>query len=300
MDCRPPRLIGLLIGLALLGLSLGAAVIGLAQMAGASASAWLVLWAALPLVGVPLALVVSYRLFGLLTARYAVDRDSFRMRWGWAEEVAPLADAVLQPAPDSLRDRLRPRGLWWPGCVVGRAAFPDVGEIEFFATRPGRDLLLVSTGGRTLAISPPDGPAFSEAFVSATRFGSLRRVSPRSARPEFFSARVWNDRLARALILVGLILPLGLLGYLGAVAASLPDLVPFGFEVGGQPGVRVPPSRLLFLPLIAVLCWLIDMILASVLYRVERDRPLAYGTWGLAVVTGLLLWGAALLLAAAA
>jgi hypothetical protein len=301
MDCRPPRLTGIALGLLFLALALGGAALGLAQISGAAASALLVLWTVLPLAGVPLALVVSYHLFGLLTARYAVDRDSFRLRWGWAEEVSPLADTVLGPVPDSLRDQLRPkRGLWWPGCLVGQGEFPGIGVVEFFATRADRDLLLVSTRNRTLAISPPDVAAFTEAFVSATRFGSLRKVGSRSVRAEFFSARIWQDRTARVLILLGLILPLGLLGYLGAVAGSLPDLVPFGFEAGGLPEIRVPPSRLLFLPLIAVLCWLVDLILASVLFRNDRDKPLAYGAWGLAVVVAILLWGAALQLLAAA
>jgi hypothetical protein len=62
----------------------------------------------------------------------------------------------------------------------------------------------------------------------------------------------------------------------------------------------VPPSRLLFLPLIAGLCWLADVVLGSVLYRLERDRTLAYGVWGLGILVGVLIWGATLYLMAAA
>jgi Bacterial PH domain len=300
MHCRPPSLRGLIIGLGLLALSLGGAALGLARIGAAPLSVWLVLWAVLPLIGVPVALVVAHRLFGLATAEYTVDRDSLRVRWGWALEEAPLADVVLQSAPPEMYSQLRPTGWWWPGCLVGKREVREVGLVEFFASQPGAGLLLVSTGGRCLAISPPEPQPFLDAFVSATRLGSLRRVPARSVRPEFFSARVWEDRVARWLVLLGVILPLGLLGYLGAVSPRLPSLVPFGFDLTGQPNPMVPPSRLLFLPLIAGLCWLADVVLGSVLYRLERDRTLAYGVWGLGVLVGVLIWGATLNLMGAA
>jgi Bacterial PH domain len=300
MRCRPPSLRGLILGLGLLALSLGGAALGLARIGAAPLSVWLVLWAVLPLVGVPVALVVAHRLFGLATAEYAVDRDSLRVRWGWALEEAPLAEVVLQPAPPELYPRLRPTGLWWPGCLVGKREIQEVGQVEFFATQPGAGLLLVSVGGRRLGISPPDPQRFLDEFVSATRLGSLRKISHRSVRPEFFSARVWEDRVARFLVLIGVALPLGLLGYLGAISPRLPGLVPFGFDLAGRPNPMVPPSRLLFLPLIGGLCWLADVVLGSVLYRLERDRRLAYGVWGLGILVGVLIWGATLYLMAAA
>ena len=299
MDCRPPLRTGLLIGIGLLGLSLGSVALGLAQIPRAPFSVWLVLWTVLPLAGAPLALIVGYRLFGLATARYIIDRDALRVRWGWSVEEAPLAEVTLEPIPEGFKHELRlGRGVWWPGCLVGTRDIPSLGKVEFFSTRPPSGMLMVSTAGRRLAISPPDPRGFLDAFVSATRLGSLRKIPPRSIRPEFFSSRVWDDKLARALILLGLALPLGLLGFLGAASSTLPDLVPFGFDVAGQPDSLGPPTRLLFLPLIAGLCWLADMVLAGVVYRVERDRPLAYGVWGLAGIVGVLIWGSALQLLA--
>lgn len=301
MDCRPPLRSGLTIGLSLLLLSLGAVALGLAQMTRATLSPWLVLWTLLPLAGMPLAILIGYRLFGLLTARYMIDRNALRVRWGLRIEQAPLADVVLQPAPGDLAARLWPGGgWWWPGCIVGRREVEGVGNVEFLATRPAEGMLLVSTRGVVLAISPPDTRAFLKAFVQATRLGSLDKVPAVSLRPDFLSLRVWEDRAARLLILLGLALPISLLGYLGISSAAWPDLVPFGFDASGQPSLLVPPSRLLFLPLIAGLCWLLDGALGSLLYRSEKDRPLAYGVWGLAVVVGALFWGAALQLAAAA
>jgi len=301
MDCRPPLRTGLTIGLSLLLLSLGAAALGLSQMTRTALSSWLVLWTLLPLVGVPMAILVGYRLVGLLTARYTVDRNALRVRWGLRVEQAPLADVVLQPVPDALLAKFRPAGgWWWPGCIVGRRQVEGVGNVEFLATRPADGMLIVSIGGSVLAISPPDGRAFLEAFVHATRLGSLDKVAPLSLRPDFFSLRVWDDRAARLLLLLGLALPIGLLGYIGVSSGAWPGLIPFGFDPSGEPSLLVPPNRLLFLPLTAGLCWLLDAALGSYLYRSERDRPLAYGVWGLGVVVGALFWGAALQLVAAA
>jgi Bacterial PH domain len=301
MDCRPPLRTGLTIGLSLLLLSLGAAALGMAQMTRTALSPWLVLWTLLPLVGVPMAILVGYRLFGLMTARYTVDRNALRVRWGLRVEQAQLAEVVLQRVPDALVAKFRPTGSgWWPGCIVGRRRVEGVGNVEFLATRPADGMLIVSIGGAVLAISPPDVPAFLEAFVYATRLGSLDRIAPLSLRPDFFSLRVWDDRAARLLILLGLALPIALLGYIAVSSAAWPGLIPFGFDPSGKPSLLVPPNRLLFLPLTAGLCWLLDAALGSYLYRSERDRPLAYGVWGLAVVVGALFWGALLQLVAAA
>jgi len=301
MDYRPPLRTGLLIGLVLLSLSLAGTALGLAQVGRAPLSPWLVLWTLLPLLGVPAAMVVGYRLYGLLTARYRINRNGLRLRWGLRVEEAPLSDVVLRRVPEALHSSLQPRrGLWWPGCVVGERQVDGIGRVEFLSTRPASEMLLVSTAGRTLAISPPKPQAFLDAFVQATRLGSLEMVVPVSRRPEFFSARLWEDRAARWLILLGLALPIGLLGYLGVSSTHAPALVPFGFDPAGQPSLLAPPSRLLFLPLSAGLCWVLDAVLGSFLYRSERDRLLAYGVWGLAVLVGILFWGAALQLVAAA
>lgn len=301
MDCRPPLRNGLLIGLGLLLACLAGAAVGLQQIGASPLSPWLVLWTLLPVLGVPLGGIVAYRLFGLATARYSVDRNAFRLRWGGRIEQAPLSDVVMQLPPEALRSQLRPEGgLWWPGCIIGHRTMEGVGRVEFLATRPGPEMLLISTGTGLLAISPSQPQAFLDAFVKARRLGSLQKTAPASIRPEFFSARLWHDAPARWLILLGLALPIGLMGYIAFSASGWPPLLPFGFDALGAPSLLAPPSRLLFLPLTAGLCWAFDALLGTLLYRSSRDRVLAYAVWGLAVVVGILFWGATLQLVAAA
>jgi hypothetical protein len=301
MDVAPPRTLGVLIGVVLLLAGLAAIVVGVSQLAQASISAALLLWAGLPIAGAALAALAAYRLHGLATARYVLNRNGIGVRWGLAVEEIPLPSVRLEKPAQSVYPSLRPRGgLRWPGCVVGLGEVEGFGLVEFFSTRSTKDTLLVISAERTLAISPPDGEAFQRAFADAGRQGVLDPVKPLSARPDLFPARLWRDPLARGLLFLGIILPLVLLGFLGLRAGTVPDRVPFGFDLLGNPDPLVPPGRLLLLPLIGGLCWAVNLGLGSGFYRRVADRPLAYALWAVAVVVNLLLWAAALSLLAAA
>jgi hypothetical protein len=301
MRFHPPRLTGLFLGLLFLAVTVGAATLGVIQLGSIGFSAWIVIWIALPMLGVPVALVVAYRLFGLLTASYQLDRDGFRLRWGLAVEQIPLGDVQEVKVPDSDTARLRPgQGIWWPGCVIGHRAVEGVGQVEFFASTGAEGMLLLRLADRWLAISPTDRDGFRQAYVDMMRMGSLERIPAVRLRPDFLFNRVWSDRWARVLVIVGLLLSLLLLGYLAFRASAPAGQVPFGFDAYGAPEGFVSPTRLLILPMIAGLCWLADLVIGLWLYRKEEQRPLAYGFWATAVLVGGLLWGASLQLLAAA
>lgn len=301
MTFTPRRGLGSLLGFLFLALLLGTIIVSVIQLGRASASVWIILWVVLPLACVPLASFVAYRLYGLLTAHYWLDRDAFRLTWGLATERIPL-EAIARPRlGTAFGSALRPRpGLWWPGCVVGQREVEGIGQVEFFATSFGPGLIVLSAGDRHLAISPPDLDAFLQAFRDAVRLGSLERVPARSQRPDFLFSRLWTDRLARGLILGGLALPLLLLAYLAIRAPGMPSGAPFGFDPDGNPGPLAPPGRLLLLPFIGGLGWLADLAIGAWLFRREGDQRLGYTLWATAVLLGLLLWGAALQLLAAA
>jgi hypothetical protein len=301
MTFTPRRGLGLLLGFLFLALLAGTVILSVIQLGRAMVSAWIILWVALPLACVPLASLIAYRLYGLLTSHYWLDRDGFRLTWGLATERIPL-EAIGRPRRGTdFGLGLRPvRSLWWPGCVVGQRKVEGIGLVEFFATSFGPNLIVLSAGDRHLAISPPDPDGFLQSFRDAVRLGSLERIPERSQRPDFLFSRLWADRLARGLILAGLALPLLLLAYLAIRAPGMPSGAPFGFDPNGNPGPLAPPGRLLLLPFIGGLGWLADLALGAWLFRREADQRLGYVLWATAVLLGALLWGAALQLLAAA
>jgi hypothetical protein len=301
MDFTPSRALGLLVGGSFLLILLALIVFSVVQLTTATISAWLILWVTLPLVSVPLALLVVYRLYNLSTARYRLDRDGFYLTWGLITEQVPLSEITLVRPADEIAPGLSPdRGLWWPGYVFGRRGVEGEGLVECFATTGPHGMIVLSAGERLLAISPPDLESFQQAFVDATRLGSLEPIPTLSHRPDFVFSDLWNDRLAQVLLLIGLALPLLLLGYLALRVPTLPTVVPFGFDTTGSPSPLAPPGRLLLLPMIGGLCWIVDFTVGAWLYRRTVDRPLAYAVWGVAIVVGGLFWGATLQLLATA
>jgi hypothetical protein len=301
MKFTPPRGLGVSIGGMILLLLLGTSAFAVIRLSSSVVSPLTPLWVFVPLFGLPMSALIGYCLYGLLTAHYRLDRDGFYLAWGLASEAIPLGEITsIQRAGDVIQGTVLPRGMAWPGCLVGERMVEGVGRVEFFTTRSGDRMLLVNAGDRHLAISPPDNDAFLETFGQMTQMGSLTRIETKSHRPDFLLTRLWRDRLARALILAGLGLPLTLLCYLALRAPSLPAEVPFGFDPTGLPYPLAPPGRLLLLPLIGGMCWLADLALGTWLYANHKDRILAYAMWGSALLVAGLLWGAALHLLAAA
>ncbi|MFV1857871.1 MAG: PH domain-containing protein [Anaerolineales bacterium] len=303
MIFTPRRTLGFALGLLWLSILMAGIALSIAQLGQRLISPISLAWLGLLLLAMPLALLVLNRLYGLVTARYWVDRDGLYIRWGMSYEQIPLG-MISEVGPP--RERLHtgelsgsgevePRrpsfGFWWPGCMVGRARTESGGAVDFFSTS-GLMLVIRTTTERALAISPPDADAFQSAILSATRMGSLEAIPERSVRADFLVTRVWRDRLARGLILTGLLIPLLLLGALVIMAPSLPALVPFGFGPTGQPTPLAPPGRLLLLPMIGGLIWIADLVLGAWFFGNEDDRLVAYALWSAAIAAGALLAGA--------
>lgn len=253
-----------------------------------------------PALGLAAAGAVIYRLVGLWTAAYRLDRNGFRMQWGWAAEEIPWGSVrTVRPLAES-GVRLRPKiGLWWPGCVVGTASHEDLGRVEIFAADLGPAAVLLRTDDRNFVISPELPGGFMQAYLQATRLGVLEPIQRRSLRPDFLAARVWADRRARVFLIAGLLAPVALIAYLAVGSAGLPAEVVFGFDPAGQPNPAAPQGRLLLLPVIGLAFWTLNLVGGAWIYRREADRPLSYVVWAAGLISSGLLWGATFLMLAA-
>lgn len=301
MDFFPSRRLGLLFGGALLILALTLTLASLYLLATSEISPWLILWVTLPLLGAPAAALISYQIYGLLTAHYRLDREGLLITWGLAAEQIPIDAIKNVHQVQEIRLPWRPgQGSWWPGCATGRRQVEGRGEVDFFATDLSGGATIIETQNRTLAITPVDGHIFEEHYAEALRSGSLEGRPAVSQRPALLLSQIWSDAPARWLILTGLIIPLSLLAYLSITAPRLSGAVPFGFGPDGAPSILAPAGRLLLLPMIGGFIWALDLIIGGWLFREKRHSALAYLLWGIGVIVGLLFWGASLHLLAAA
>ena len=295
MHTRPSQFTGLAIGIFLILLLMGVIGWSVFQMSSGDLSVWLTLWILLPLISLPLVILLIYRLYGLLTARYSIDRNGFKLRWGLAFDDIPIQELVRVDRAEAFGlTQLPPIGFWWPGLVIGRKVVENLGEVEYFSTRGPSSMVVVQSGERYLAISPRDVEAFLQAVTDSLRMGALSSHEAVLTRPNFALARLGSDRMALLFVILGGLLPLVLFGYLLLIVGSISGQVAFGFDSAGAIDTFAPPGRLLLLPMIGGASWFLNLFFGLWLYRTRTNRPLAYMLWAGAVLIGGLLWGAAL------
>ena len=247
--------------------------------------------------------LVIYRLYALLNARYSLERDGIRIHWGMRYEDVPLPEvewvrpasdlAALVPDQGKRRPWPTPRGgvplpwLSWPGALLGSRQVEGLGTIEFLASTTG-ELLLVATTRRIYAISPADPAAFLRSFGRINELGSLSPLPQRSIYPASFLSRIWSDRLAAALLLAGLGLSLALLVW---VVLTIPARasISLGFSPDGTPFEPSASERLLLLPVLNTLAYLVDLVGGLYFFRRQALLPVAYVLWAAGVLSPLIM-----------
>jgi len=289
MIFKPSKFTGVALGLAALALLAGAEAALLAALRPALSSrpegvAFLAFLAlCLGLVSLPVIGFVGYRCYGLARARYVLSRNALVVDWGGRRELIPMESiremrVVTEPGELAA---LQPRGVSWPGCRVGRADLPALGQVEFLAAAKTPGLVLVGYAGRTLALSPSDPQAFAEAFSRLQAEGPSAQIEPESVVPAFPGSSLWRDRLGFALLVLGGFSGLLLIGFLLLTSPGRAS------RIGG-------PLNVFLLPLIVVLTWTINTLLGLWLRRRPSEQPMAYLLWGATLFTQALVWGAAL------
>lgn len=220
---------------------------------------------------------LGYRAYSLFKADYYIDRDSLAILWGLRVEDIPLTDIEwVRPASD-LTNPLSLPAIRLPGAVLGTRRHPDLGAVEFIAAST-KNLILIATSKHVFAISPRDAASLVRTFARATELGSLTPTEAKSVYPSFVITQAWESPLARFLWMTGLLLNLGLVGWVGFLIPSLSQ-VAFGFDASGVPGEPVPSVRLILLPLLSALMFITGLLAGLYLYRWDRERPLAFIIW---------------------
>ena len=282
----PPRQRGSLIHSVLIALLSAITIWGFWSVSGAAVGPAFMVYLLITLAAALPIPVLGYRLYALLRANYALERETLHLFWGLRVEEIPLSDIEwVRPASD-LTIPLRLPAFRLPGSVLGLRRHPDLGVVEFMAS-DAQELLLVATAKRVFAISPQDARRFAREFQLATELGSLTRSQAHSTYPSFIVAEAWKSLLARYLWISGLLLNVGLLAWTSFLIPSLGN-IPLGFDLSGTPQGPFPAVQLMLLPLISAALFLVGFILGLYFYRWEEQRVLAFIIWISGTVTSIL------------
>ena len=218
--------------------------------------------------------IIAYRLFALIRAKYSVFREGINLQWGLRTEDIPMGKIEWVRLASDLVFNLPTPSFSIEGAFLGTRNHRDLGRIEYVAST-ANNLVLIATRERIYAISPQDPRGFINAFTRSAEMGSIAPIEAKTSRADFLVGSILKDKLARMLILSGIILSVGLLV---AVSFIIPtrDTIPLGFSPIGQVAETSPSDRLLLLPLLSLLMLTADIGLGSYLYRKAGYRIAAY------------------------
>lgn len=289
---KPPTRLGLIFGLCVV-LALALLEIGLVVLILSSPVTVLtVLRGLLVVLALPAMGVVLYGLAGLSSASYTVDRNAIVISWGSGVQTVPMSEvkAILRGA--DLSRVVRFRGLWWPGCWIGRGRIEGVGAVRFFCTMPIESLLVVSTAAGSYAISPENADRFMDLYAAQREMGVAQTVESALRQPRILHRGFFCDRWAHWLLVIGGILNCGLWVLVAVRFGGLPHTLPLHFDMAGVPDRMGEPAQLFTLALLGTVVWLVDGMLGYLVYRRARERMGAYLLWGTAAGLQILLWAA--------
>jgi hypothetical protein len=290
----PAKQLGLLLHAILILLLAGVSVWGFANLTDAQVGPMFVTYLLVGVLAFAPVPFLGYRAYALFKADYYIDRDSLAILWGLRVEDIPLTDIEwVRPATDLTNPLSLPR-IRLPGAVLGTRRHSDLGAVEFIASS-AKNLILIATSKHVFAISPRDAAALVRTFARATELGSLTPTEAKSVYPSFVITQAWESPIARFLWMTGFLLNLGLVGWVGFLIPSLPQ-VPFGFDAFGIPNETVPSVRLILLPLLSGLLFITGLLAGLYLYRWDRERPLAFIIWLSSTLSALLFLLAVLFL----
>lgn len=223
-----------------------------------------------------------YRAYALMTMRYTLSRGGLSLRWGLRSEVIPLPEvAWVRPVSDF--EASLPLPLFsLPGSIFGKRQVNGLGLVEFAASDRNQ-LVLVACRKVFYCISPQDSVAFSHQVERLTELGTF---DPWQSSSENFGTlwqQVWQDRAARRLIQVGLVMALLLLA-LAVILSGLRESITWvSLEV-------VSSQRLYLLALLGGFAWFASLWVGIFFYlRGSMEKTMIYLLWGASSFTSLIL-----------
>jgi hypothetical protein len=227
-----------------------------------------------------------YRMFSLQQARYTLARDGISLNWGLRREEIPIDRISWVRAADQVQiSHVKPFPRL-PGAMLGVRARSGEKPIEYLASR-NTHLVMIATPERVYAISPSDQSEFLNTYRKLAEFGSLAPIKSTSEYPTSLLSSVWADFPARILLITSAILVIGLIVW---VSISIPNrpMSALRLNADGSPVELVPGIRLLLLPVLNTIFFIVDLLSGLFFYQRKETRALGYLMWTSSGLTTLL------------
>ncbi len=287
LEFNPPRQKGIVLylGAALLLSGLSGFLILLALDQKSSGYFILALLGAL-VVFIPVPFIL-YNAYALLKAKYVLDREGLKLRWGLRVEDIPLSDIEWVRPLSELGSTIAYPAWSFSGIMRGIRPQSDLGNLEFMASDRSK-LLFIAAPKMTFAISPSDTDGFLKAFQYAFELGSIAPLKPISSQAVTFISQVWSDRRARLFIPAGIFASIALLITVSLIIPTRQTVL-LGFQSTAHPPEPAPADRLLILPVLSLFTLTIDLFFGFYLFRRDEFKPLSYLVLASSLITPLLL-----------
>jgi hypothetical protein len=287
LEWKPKRLLGVVVGCgAMLAIVLiDVLLLHLLRTSPISIVSFILgLWIAISAI---LLSVLGYLLYGLLTLRYLIGRDGLVISWARRQETIPLtAIESIVPVAD-LGDRIKARGLCWPGHCVGRGQGDRGQEVWFYSTGRRAEELLISTPALSYVISPSNSTGLLAALRARRRLGPAGELSQTRTERGLVGLEIWRDWTALGLAAAGAIANVGLFAYIALRFPSWPELVPLLSEAG-QVTLIGSKEELFELPVLGLTVLIANTVLGFVVHRWERLATYLLGS--IALLVQILCW----------
>ena len=196
---------GFAIGLGLMALMtlVNAAVIGIAASRPITFGTFIV--GLSTILGLIVAGLVGYWVYGLAGASYLLDRNALIIRWGTSTQVIPTQVIQHVFTGDQIKGKVRFYGGRWPGHWVGYGELPDSRPTLFYATEPIHSQIFITTPGLVYSISPANRDAFLDSLHQRLQMGPTQVMEQSSQRPSVLDWPIWRDRLGMVLLAVAIL-----------------------------------------------------------------------------------------------
>lgn len=226
---------------------------------------------------VVLLFLVASRTYGLVTARYIIDRDYLLIDWGLRKERIPLSDIEWIRGKVEDEHRYPLPMVRFPGQILGTVFDHDLGRIDYFASERST-LIYIGTFKRILGISPNEPSKFLSAFNRQVEMGSLEQSGGRSEDANLVFLEILRSDLNRIVLFLNFFLNIGIMVWVTYLAPRI-DSISLGFRADLKPIEPIAGSSFILIPILSWVLALASFFWGMVLYQFSEKRNLAKVLW---------------------